>query len=118
LQIRGVYTWSKNLDDGTAWNSSVASNAPGFVMFPLNPKLDYGLATTDVRNLAVLNGTYELPFGVGKQFGANLAAWRQKLISAWSASAIVTLQSGLPFTPQLDFNPTFNGDSRNPIPPG
>ena len=117
LQLRGVYTWSKNLDDGTALNSSVASNAPGFVMFPLNPKLDYGLATTDVRNLAVLNGTYELPFGAGRQFGGSASGWQQKLIGGWSTSAIVTLQSGLPFTPQLGYNPTGNGDSRNPIRP-
>ena len=117
FQIRGVYTWSKSLDDGTAWNSSVASNAPGFVMFPLNPKLDYGLSTTDVRNLAVLNGTYELPFGAGKHFAPAATGGRQRLIGGWSTSAIVTLQSGLPFTPQLGYNPTGNGDSRNPIRP-
>lgn len=117
LQIRGVYTYSKSLDDGTALNSSVASNAPGFVMFPLNPKLDYGPATTDVRNLAVLNGTYELPFGAGKRIGSAVGGWERKLISGWSTSAIVTLQSGLPFTPQLGYNPTGNGDSRNPIRP-
>lgn len=35
LQLRAAYTYSKSLDDGTAWNSSVASNAPGFVMYPL-----------------------------------------------------------------------------------
>lgn len=111
LQIRGVYTWSKNLDDGTAWNSSVASNAPGFVMFPLNPKIDYGPATDNIPNLAVLNGTYELPFG------ASRAGWSKKLISGWSTSAIVTLESGLPFTAQLGYNGTGNGDSRNPIRP-
>jgi hypothetical protein len=111
LQLRGVYTYSKNLDDGTAWNSSVASNAPGFVMFPLNPKLDYGLGTTDVRNLAVLNGTYELPFGKAA------TGWQKKATAGWSTSAIVTLQSGLPFTPQLGYNPTGNGDSRNPVRP-
>ncbi len=111
LQIRGVYTWSKSLDDGTAMNSSVASNAPGFVMYPLNPKEDYGPSTTDVRNIAVLNGTYELPFGAGAR------GFEKKLISGWSTSAIVTLQSGLPFTPQLGYNPTGNGDSRNPIRP-
>jgi hypothetical protein len=110
LQLRCVYTWSKNLDDGTAWNSSVASNAPGFVMFPLNPKIDYGLATTDVRHLAVVNGTYELPFGAA-------AGWHKKLLGGWSTGAIVTLQTGLPFTPQLGYNPTGNGDSRNPIRP-
>jgi hypothetical protein len=32
-------------------------------------------------------------------------------------SGVETVQSGLPFTPQLGFNPTNNGDSRNPIRP-
>ncbi len=105
LQFRGVYTFSKGLDDGTAWNSSVASNAPGFVMYPLNPKLDYGRSTTDVRHVAAVNATYELPFK------------RNRLVSGWSVSAIETVQSGLPFTPQLGFNPTGNGDTRNPIRP-
>ncbi len=117
LQVRGVYTFAKNLDDGTAWNSSVAANAPGFVMFPLNPKLDYGPSTTDVRNSAVINGTYELPFGAGKKFFNGLNGWTNKLASGWSVSGIETIQSGLPFTPQLGFNPTNNGDSRNPVRP-
>jgi carboxypeptidase family protein len=110
LQLRGVYTYSKSLDDGTAWNSSVASNAPGFVMFPLNPKWDWGPSTTDVRHLAVINGTYELPFG-------KAGGQRAKAIGGWSVSAIGSIQSGLPFTPQLGYNPTGNGDSRNPIRP-
>ncbi len=113
----GVYTYSKSLDDGTAWNSSVAANAPGFVMFPGNPKWDWGLSTTNVRNLAVINATYELPLGAGKKYLANVRSWRGQLVGGWSVSAIETLQSGLPFTPQLGFNPTNNGDSRNPIRP-
>ncbi len=117
FQLRGVYTYSKSLDDGTAWNSSVAANAPGFVMYPLNPKLDWGPSTTDVRNLAVINGTYELPIGLKKPFLANWSGWREKLVSGWSLSGIETLQSGLPFTAQLGYNPANNGDSRNPVRP-
>jgi Carboxypeptidase regulatory-like domain len=117
FQLRGVYTFSKSLDDGTAWNSSVAANAPGFVMFPLNPKWDWGLSTTDVRNLAVISGTYELPIGHGKPTLGNLSGWTDKLVSGWSVSGIATLQSGLPFTPQLGYNPANNGDSRDPIRP-
>jgi Carboxypeptidase regulatory-like domain len=117
LQFRGVYTFSKNLDNGTAWNSSVGANAPGFVMYPAEPQLDYGPANTDVRHLAVLNGTYELPFGQGKTWLNGLSSWNERLVSGWSASAIVSLQSGLPFTPQLGFNPSNNGDSRNPVRP-
>jgi hypothetical protein len=117
LQLRGVYTYSKNLDDGTAMNSSVGANAPGFVMFPLNPKLDWSPATTDVRNLAAINGSYELPLGSGKRFLAGAAGAKGKLAEGWRIGAIETLQSGFPFTPQLGFNPTNNGDSRNPIRP-
>ena len=112
LQLRGVYTWSKNLDDGTAWNTSVGANAPAFVEFPSRPKLDWGPASTDVRNLAVINGTYDLPFGHG-----NSSTLGRTLLHGWSLSEIATLQSGFPFTPQLGFNPTNNGDSRNPIRP-
>jgi hypothetical protein len=117
LQFRGVYTFSKNLDNGTAWNSSVGANAPGFVMYPAEPQLDYGPANTDVRHLAVINGTYELPFGQGKPLFSSLSSWNERLVSGWSTSAIVSVQSGLPFTPQLGFNPSNNGDSRNPVRP-
>jgi hypothetical protein len=116
LEFRGVYTWSKSLDDGTAWNSSVGSNAPGFVMFPLNPKLDWGPSTSDVRHLAVINAIYELPFGNAKRFLRG-GRWSNRLAGGWSISAIETLQSGFPFTPSLGFNPSNNGDSRNPVRP-
>ncbi|MBB6145622.1 hypothetical protein HNQ77_003583 [Silvibacterium bohemicum] len=112
FQLRGVYTWSKNLDDGTAWNTSVGANAPAFVEFPARPKLDWGPASTDVRNLAVINGTYDLP--IGRSAGGRL---ERTALQGWSVSEIATLQSGFPFTPQLGYNPTNNGDSRNPIRP-
>jgi hypothetical protein len=117
LQLRGVYTWSKSLDDGTAVNSSVGTNAPGFVMYPGNPKLDWGPSTYDVRSLAVINGSYELPIGRGKAFLANAEGLEEKIAAGWSVSAIATMQSGLPFTPQLGYNPSNNGDSRNPVRP-
>ena len=39
------------------------------------------------------------------------------LVSGWSVNSIVTLQSGFPFTPQLSYNPSNNGDTRNPVRP-
>jgi hypothetical protein len=32
-------------------------------------------------------------------------------------NSIITLQGGFPFTPQLSYNPSNNGDSRNPVRP-
>jgi hypothetical protein len=48
---------------------------------------------------------------------ANVGGWRQRALAGWTVSEIATLQSGLPFTPQLGFNPSNNGDSRNPVRP-
>jgi hypothetical protein len=117
FQIRGVYTFAKSLDDGTALNSSVGSNAPGFVMYPLNPKLDWGPSTSNVRHSAVINGSWELPIGKGRALLANGGRWTQALAGGWSLSGIETLQSGLPFTPSLGYNPANDGDSRNPVRP-
>ena len=38
-------------------------------------------------------------------------------MESWQLGAIVTLQSGLPFTPQLSYNPSNDGDTRNPVRP-
>jgi hypothetical protein len=117
LSMRGVYTFSKALDDGDSLNQTAAGNAPGLVSNPLNLKADKGLATFDVRNLAVINLVYALPFGRGQQFAGSLDGWRGGLISGWSVSSIVTAQSGFPFTPQLSYNPANTGDTRNPVRP-
>jgi len=41
----------------------------------------------------------------------------RQLVGGWSVSGIATLQSGFPFSPQLGYNPTGNGDTRNPVRP-
>ncbi len=69
LSIRGVYTWSKSLDDGDSLNATTAGNAPGLVSNPFNLRADWGPATFDVRNIGVISALYELPFGKGKPFG-------------------------------------------------
>jgi len=115
LQFRGVYTFSKTLDDGDNMNTSVATNSPAFVANPLQPKADYGRASFDVRNSAVINATYDLPFAAGHTSREH--PWAERLIGRWQLSGIQTVQSGLPFTPQLSYNPSNDGDTRNPVRP-
>jgi Carboxypeptidase regulatory-like domain len=117
LSLRGVYTFSKVLDDGDSVNQTTAGNAPGLVSNPFNLRTDKGLGTFDVRQAAVINALYALPFGHGQSFGSDLAGWSGKLIGGWSVGSILTAQSGFPFTPQLSYNPSNNGDTRNPVRP-
>ena len=115
LTLRGSYTFSKALDDGDSLNQTTANNAPGLVSNPLNLAADKGLATFDVRNIGVVNLLYELPFGRGRQFGSGYEGWTGSLIGGWALSSIITAQSGFPITPQLSYNPSNSGDTRNPV---
>ena len=115
LEFRGVYTFAKALDNGDSLNTSVATNSPAFASNPLEPSWDYGRGSFDIRHSAVINATYDLPFGNGKAFQGG--PWVDRLFGGWQLSGIETLQSGLPFTPQLSYNPANDGDSRNPVRP-
>ncbi len=117
LALRSVYTWSKALDDGDSLNSTTANNAPGLVSNPFHLRADWGPATYDARNIGVIDVVYDLPFGGGRRFAADLTGGRNRLASGWSVNSIITAQSGFPFTPQLSYNPTRNGDTKNPVRP-
>jgi hypothetical protein len=117
FSLRGVYTFSRTIDDGDSLNQTTAGNAPGLASNPLNLRADKGLATFDVRNVVVVNALYTLPFGRGQAYANRLERWGNGLVSGWSVASIVTAQSGFPFTPQLSYNPSNNGDTRNPVRP-
>ena len=117
LALRGVYTWSRALDDGDSLNQTTAGNAPGLVSNPYDLHADWGLATYDVRNIGVISAVYFLPFGRGKTWGNDLQGFANGAVSGWSVNSIVTIQSGFPITPQLSYNPSNDGDTRNPVRP-
>ena len=117
LSLRGVYTWSKSLDDGDTLNASAAANAPGLAEETRNLALDWGPSTFDVRSAASIAVDYELPAGSGKRFLGHAAGWEQAALGGWSLESIFTARSGFPFTPELSFNPSNNGNLQNPVRP-
>jgi hypothetical protein len=117
LSLRGVYTWSKTLDDGDSLNQTTAGNAPGLVSNPFNLAADKGRATFNVSHVGSMNLIYELPFGRGRTHASDLAGWKNGFVGGWSVASIITAQSGFPFTPQLSYNPSNTGDTRNPVRP-
>ncbi len=112
LQFRGAYTFSKSLDEGSSLANAISGTTNAFVMNPLDIRGDYGRSSFDIRHVASMNATYDIPFK--SQKGTGLAAFGSKVISNWQASVIGTFQAGVPFSPQLGFNPTNDGNSRNP----
>jgi hypothetical protein len=117
LSLRGVYTFSKVLDDGDSLNATTSGGGPALASNPFNLKADWGLGTFDVRHVALINATYALPFGHSRRFLSGFQGFANAMVSGWTVNSIVTLQGGFPFTPQLSYNPSNNGDTRNPVRP-
>ena len=103
--VRGVYTRAKTIDDGDSLNATTSGGEPALASNPFDLRADRGLANFDVRNVAVINASWLVPFGLKKPYGG------------WTLNSIVTMQGGFPFTPQLSYNPSNNGDTRNPVRP-
>jgi len=117
LTLRGVYTFSKVLDDGDSVNATTSGGGPALASNPFNLRSDWGRGTFDVTHVGVANVTYALPIGRGGRFFNNGEGFASRLISGWTVNSIVILQTGFPFSPQLSYNPSNNGDTRNPVRP-
>jgi len=92
MQFDVNYTWSHTLGINTqnSWTGV-------FNQFSLrNLRQSYGPLPFDIRNSLHANGTYDLPFGVGKQF-LNQSGVVDHIVGGWSLGTIVSLQSGEPF---------------------
>ena len=77
FSLRGVYTWSKTIDDGDSLNATTSGGEPALASNPFNLRADRGLANFDVRNVGVINASYALPFGPGKRFRRGVKRRRQ-----------------------------------------
>ncbi len=117
FSLRGVYTFAKALDDGDSLNATTSGGGPALASNPFDLHADRGLATYDVRHIAAINATYALPFGRRQKFASGLSGFAGALVSGWGVNSIVTVQGGFPFSPQLSYNPSNNGDTRNPVRP-
>ena len=114
LQLRGNFTWSKNLDVNSALQGAQANNQAQMVMDRNDLRRDWGPSALNPAVQSSISATYELPFGKHKRFLSNTQGLGNLLLSGWQLNGIVTLLSGFPFTPQSGSNRSGDGDTRNP----
>jgi len=92
------YQWQKIIDQGT----SVSGNRNEFgsdvdaTSNWLDHRFDQGRSTFSIGNVLSANGSFELPFGPGRRFGAGTSGFAAKLIEGWSINFIVSLSDGAP----------------------
>jgi hypothetical protein len=95
LQADFNYTFSKSLDNGSAVESE--GRGAGQILNAFAPQQTYARSDFDIRHQINSNFIYDLPFGTGRQYGANSNPAVKGLISGWTLSGIVRWRTGFPF---------------------
>jgi hypothetical protein len=114
LQIRGNFTWAKNLDLNSAVQGAQATNQAQMIMDRNDLHRDWGPSALGVTAQSNISWAYELPLGRGRRFLGRAEGVEEKLIGGWQVNGITTLLSGFAFTPQTGSNRSGDGDTRNP----
>ena len=91
------YTWSKSIDDAS--NFFPSAGDPNYPQNSYNLRAERGRSNFDVRHRLSVSYVYDLPFGRGGKFFDNRRL--TTLFSGWQSAALITLQSGRPFTVAL-----------------
>jgi hypothetical protein len=106
LHLQAGYTFAKSLDDATAPGSDQDSR-PSSPQYIYNPHGIRSPSTFDIAQRLVVAARYDLP--ARPRAGALSPA-----LAGWSVYALVTAESGLPFTPELATNNLSNGGFQLP----
>jgi hypothetical protein len=108
LRLQTSYTWGRSIDDASGnGGRQTFSNGQARTSDPYNRRLDRARSNFDVKHSFVANATYELPFG---QAMSGLA---RQLLAGWQINTIVSLYSGVPFTPFVSGDPDRDGTDEN-----
>jgi hypothetical protein len=90
LNLQFAYTFAKALAD--TWQSSLLP----YGQITSCRSCSKGPAAFDVRQRAVASAVWEIPFGRGRRFGANVSRGADLAAGGWSLTGIATFATGQP----------------------
>lgn len=90
LTLGSQYAWSHSIGDTNGSNDArTAANNYSFAA-------DYGSNQSDVRQSFNLSALYELPYGPGRQYGANASKLAKGILGGWQLGGLINARTGLP----------------------
>lgn len=107
LTLLASYTWSHDI-------GSFQGAHTGNTQIADFPNAQRGNVDPDFRHRFTLSYTYELPFGKGKGYGANMNAFENAVAGGWQIAGITTIRSGEHYTAFLSSDPTNTGTAALP----
>ena len=112
LSYLASYTWSHSLDDApTPLGSTGDAGYRNPVITGIGA--DYSNSPFDARHRFTINGSYAIPYGVGRRFG-NSHGVLDLLLGGWTNSLTFIAQTGNPFSLNSSIT-TANGSGSHPI---
>jgi hypothetical protein len=96
------YTLSRSIDEvsdaerSTEFSTSTAVD-PG-ILNTWKPQLNRSVSDFDTTHLLTVDGLYQLPFGRGRQYLANMNRVADSFLGGWQISGLNRTTSGLPFS--------------------
>ncbi len=101
LEFLTNYTYSKALTNNLGYygaGGGASASQSAYWQDSYNGAADYGPAFFDSTHIFTFSGYYDLPFGRGRRFGANMNRAVDLAAGGWKLGAIASLHSGLPLT--------------------
>ncbi|MBI3697147.1 MAG: TonB-dependent receptor [Acidobacteria bacterium] len=95
LTFQSGWTWAKDLSD------TPGTEEGGYIENPFDRRAEMANLDLVNRHRFVSSALYELPFGTGKRFGAQLPAAIRQTLGNWQISGILIFHSGQFLTPSF-----------------
>ena len=94
------YTWARCMTNSQGFfgESGQSSGPSAWWQDQYNPKADYGGCYYNVKGDFTGYVIYDLPFGRGRMFGANMNRIEDVAVGGWRVSVIPTIRGGFPIT--------------------
>jgi hypothetical protein len=96
LTFLTAYTWSKNLDESSGGSGSDVNRGSTGPQNVYDLASEWGLAIDDATHRLSIAGSYDLPFGRGKQFLGGDSRALDLAVGGWSLNVVSVMQSGYP----------------------
>jgi hypothetical protein len=102
VAFQSAYTYGHSMDNRSgAGGRQEFRNGQSRTFDPYNLDRDWGRSDYDVRHNAVINASYDLPFT------------GSRAVQGWQVSTVVTLASGVPFSPIIPGDSDRDGSTDN-----
>lgn len=96
LNVTANYTYGHCMTDEADISERIPYRAQFLAGFGIPG--DYTTCNDDAKHVFHASGSYDLPFGQGRQFLSSVGRGTNQIIGGWTVNYIITDQSGQPFT--------------------